>query len=430
MKGAPISSPAPGATRARFGILGLIALATAFNYLDRSILGVAKPSLTAELHISPSTMGLIFAAFSWTYALAQVPGGIVLDRLGARLTYAWSLGLWSLATLFHGLVSTVGGLFGARLALGLAESPCFPANARILASWFPQHERARANSVYAVGQYVGLGLLIPLLTWVAATWGWRTLFMLAGGLGVCFALVFYARYREPHETARANDAERAYIAAGGAVQAEPGEPFSWSALGKLLRKRQIVGASIGQFCGNSTLVFFLTWFPSYLAEERGMDWIKSGFAASLPYIAASVGVLCSGFVSDTIIRRTGSASLGRKLPVVTGLLLCSTLLVANYVQSNALVIAIMSVAFFGQGMVNLGWTLLADVAPKRMVGVAGGLFSFCANVAGIATPMVIGYTVEATGSFYAGLAYIGVLGFVGAAAYVFIVGEVKRVELD
>ncbi len=160
-------------TRARFGILALIALATAFNYLDRSILGVAKPALTAELNISPAVMGMIFSAFSWTYALAQVPGGIVLDRLGARITYAWSLGLWSLATLLHGLVGSVAGLFGARMALGLAEAPCFPANARILTSWFPQHERARANSVYAVGQYVGLGLLIPVLTWIVVEWGWR-----------------------------------------------------------------------------------------------------------------------------------------------------------------------------------------------------------------------------------------------------------------
>lgn len=418
------------ATRARFGVLALIALATAFNYLDRSILGVAKPALTTELQISPAVMGLIFSAFSWTYALAQVPGGIFLDRFGARITYAWSLGLWSLATLLHGMVSSVAGLFGARMALGLAESPCFPANARILTSWFPQHERARANSVYAVGQYVGLGLLIPVLTWIVVQWGWRSLFLLVGGLGIGFALVFWAYYREPHETTRANEAERAYIAAGGGVEAGAGVPFSWTALRKLISQRQILGASIGQFCGNSTLVFFLTWFPSYLAEERGMDWIKSGFAASLPYIAASVGVLCSGFVSDLIIRRTGSASLGRKLPVVTGLLLCSTLVAANYVQSNAVVIAIMSVAFFGQGMVNLGWTLLADVAPRQMVGVAGGLFSFCANLAGITTPLVIGFTVQATGSFYAALAYVGFLGLVGASAYIFIVGEVRRVEIE
>ena len=160
-----------------------------------------------------------------------------------------------------------------------------------------------------------------------------------------------------------------------------------------------------------------------------MDWIRSGFAASLPYIAASIGVLVGGAVSDGIIRRTGSATLGRKLPIIAGLLLTSTMVLANFTPSNTLVIAIMSVAFFGQGMVNLGWTLIADVAPKQLMGLTGGVFNLCANLAGIVTPLVIGFVLGATGSFYGALAYIATLGIVGAAAYIFLVGEVKRVEI-
>lgn len=418
-------------THARFGVLGLITFATMLNYVDRSVMGVAQPSLVAELAIGPEVMGLIFSAFSWTYALAQIPGGLVLDKLGVRLTYGLSLGLWSLATMLHGLMSSVVGLFSARLALGVAEAPCFPANSRILSTWFPQSERARANGVYSVGQYVGLGFMIPLLTYIVATFGWRALFFIFGGLGVVYAFVWHALYREPHESRTANQAELDYIAAGGGLASRAsGFVLSWAAVRMLLRQRQILGASIGQFCGNSTLVFFLTWFPSYLATERGMDWIRSGFAASLPYIAASVGVLVGGVVSDGIIRRTGSATLGRKLPIITGLLLTSTMVLANFTPSNALVIAIMSLAFFGQGMVNLGWTLIADVAPKQLIGLTGGVFNFCANLAGIVTPLVIGFVLGATGSFYGALAYIATLGLVGAAAYIFIVGEVKRVELS
>jgi ACS family D-galactonate transporter-like MFS transporter len=217
---------------------------------------------------------------------------------------------------------------------------------------------------------------------------------------------------------------------GGLTGAVDRVPFTLANIGRLLSKRQILGASIGQFCGYSTLVFFLTWFPSYLAEERHMDWIKSGFAASLPYIAASVGVLFGGYVSDRIIRSTGSATLGRKLPIVAGLLMCSTMIGANYVSNNSVVIAIMSIAFFGQGMVNLGLTLISDVAPRSMIGLTGGVFNFCANLAGIITPIVVGLVVQNTGSFYGALAYIGVLGLVGAAAYIFIVGDVRRVEMD
>jgi MFS transporter, ACS family, D-galactonate transporter len=415
----------------RFGVLALITLATMLNYLDRSVMGVAKPALTAELKIDPLTMGFIFSAFSWTYALAQVPGGAVLDKLGVRLTYAGSLILWSVATLAHGLMSSVAGLVGARLALGLAEAPCYPSNSRILNSWFPQAERARATGVYSVGQYVGLGFMLPVLAWIVANWGWRELFYIVGGIGVVYGFIFWALYRDPHEHKSVGQAELDLIATGGGSTEKPVPvPFTMANIGKLLRKRQIAGASIGQFCSNSTLVFFLTWFPSYLADERGMTFIKAGWVAALPYMAASVGVLLGGFVSDRIIRSTGNATLGRKLPIVVGLMMCSTMVAANYVESNAVVIAIMSFAFFGQGMCNLGWTLISDVAPKSMVGLTGGVFNLCANLAGIVTPIVIGAIVRETGSFYGALAYVAALGVVGVLAYVLIVGPVERVEID
>jgi MFS transporter, ACS family, D-galactonate transporter len=418
-------------TRVRLGILILITLATMINYLDRSVMGVAKPAMVAELAISPVTMGFIFSAFSWTYALAQVPGGAVLDKLGVRITYAGSLILWSFATLAHGLMTTVGGLVSARMALGLAEAPCYPSNSRILNSWFPQNERARATGVYSVGQYVGLGFMLPVLAWIVANWGWRELFYIVGSIGVVYGIIFWLFYRDPHDHARVGQSELALIAAGGgSIAKATSVPFTLANIARLLSKRQIAGASIGQFCSNSTLVFFLTWFPSYLADERGMTFIKSGFAASLPYIAASVGVLLGGFVSDRIIRATGNATLGRKLPIIVGLLMTATMVGANFVESNAVVIAIMSFAFFGQGMCNLGWTLISDVAPKSMVGLTGGVFNLCANLAGIVTPIVIGLIVQSTGSFYGALAYVAALGLVGVASYVFIVGPVERVEID
>lgn len=418
-------------TRARLGILALISAATMINYLDRSVMGVAKPALVAELHISPEVMGLIFSAFSWTYAFAQIPGGMVIDRLGTRLTYALSLGLWSLATLVHGLMSSVGGLLGARLALGVAEAPCFPANSRILSTWFPQNERAKATGVYTVGEYIGLGFLIPLLSWILAMHGWRSLFFIVGVIGIAFAFVFHALYRDPQESRSVNQAELDLIAAGGGFAGGTATvEFSWAKVGKLLATRQIAGASLGQFCSNSTLVFFLTWFPSYLVDERGMSFIKTGFMASLPYVAAAAGVMLGGIVSDWLIRKTGSASIGRKAPIITGLLLTATMILANYVRSNEAVIAIMSVAFFGQGLAGLGWTLLSDVAPKEMLGLTGGLFNFFTNLSGIVTPIVIGVVVGATGSFFGGLAFIAALGLVGALSYIFILGPVERVSIS
>jgi ACS family D-galactonate transporter-like MFS transporter len=200
----------------------------------------------------------------------------------------------------------------------------------------------------------------------------------------------------------------------------------------LLKHRQIVGAAIGQFGGNSTQVFFVTWFPTYLVTARGMTFLKAGFMTSLPFIAASVGVLVGGAVSDWILARTGSANLARKLPIVGGMLLASTIVIANYVPDHEdwLVITVMSVAFFGQAMTNLGWTVLSDIAPKKMIGLAAGIFNFSANLAGIVTPLVIGLAVDLTHSFVGPLAYIAVVALIGAFSYTFVLGDIHRLDLD
>jgi ACS family D-galactonate transporter-like MFS transporter len=242
-----------------------------------------------------------------------------------------------------------------------------------------------------------------------------------------FAAGWFAVYRDPAHSKRVNQAELDHIAEGGGGVVAERTPFSWKDVGWLLRQRQIVGASIGQFATNATLVFFLTWFPTYLATERHMDWLKVGVYAVLPFIAASAGVLVGGQVSDFLVKRSGSATFGRKLPIVGGLLMSSTIILAAFVNSDQLVIAVMSIAFFGQGMSNLGWTLISEVAPRRLVGLTGGLFNFCTNLAGIVTPIVIGLVLQATGSFFGALAFMSAVALIGVLSYVFLLGEVKRV---
>jgi len=416
-------------TRARLYILALIAIATMINYLDRTVVSIAAPLFSHEFGIEARTLGYILSAFGWTYALAQIPGGALLDRIGVRLTYYWSLTLWSAFTALQGLATGVWSLLFCRLGLGVAEAPCYPSNSRVLNAWFPQAERARANATYSVGQYVGLGLLSPLLYWVTAHFGWRALLIGVGLIGIAFGLVWWRGYSEP-DAGRANAAELEHIRAGGGLASNNSSiRFSWSRVGFLLSRRQILGASLGQFCGNATLVFFVTWFPSYLAGELKMGWLKAGFFAMLPFIAASVGVLFGGALSDFLLRRTGSANIARKLPVILGLALAASSVLATVAGSNELVILILSIAFFGQGMVNLGWTLISDVAPRQLIGLTAGLFNFFANVASIVTPIVIGYTVAASGgSFKGALSFISALAVVGVLIYVFVIGDVQRVE--
>ena len=204
-------------TRARFFILGLLTIGTMINYLDRTVLGIAAPLLREDLAISAATMGIVFSAFSWTYAAMQIPGGIFLDRFGTKLTYFLSLTFWSIATLLHGIATNLASLLTFRFALGVSEAPCFPTNSRVVATWFPQQERAFATGVYTVGEYVGLAFLSPLLFWILGAFGWRALFFVVGVAGVLFGLVWWKTYREPHESQTVNQAELDYIAAGGGI---------------------------------------------------------------------------------------------------------------------------------------------------------------------------------------------------------------------
>ncbi|MFM0179822.1 MFS transporter [Paraburkholderia aspalathi] len=429
-------------SKARYQILSLLAVGTMINYLDRTVLGIAAPQLTKELGINAALMGLLFSVFSWSYVASQIPGGLFLDRFGSKLTYFLSMTFWSLCTLAQGLVHGIGALFVFRLGLGVSEAPCFPTNSRVVATWFPQSERAMATGTYTVGEYIGLAFFSPFLFMLMGTFGWRSLFYVVGGVGLVFGVIWWMFYREPHDHPSVNQAELDYIEAGGglthskkdadvsgAPAASAKSGFEWRTIGRLLKHRQLAGICLGQFAGNSTLVFFLTWFPTYLATERHMAWLKIGFFAIMPFIAASIGVMFGGIFSDWLLRRGKSPNVARKLPIIAGLLLASTIILANYVESNVAVIAILSVAFFAQGMAALGWTLVSDIAPDGLLGVTGGIFNFAANLAGIVTPLVVGFIVAATGSFVGALVFIGAIALIGALSYIFIVGDIKRIVL-
>jgi ACS family D-galactonate transporter-like MFS transporter len=250
---------------------------------------------------------------------------------------------------------------------------------------------------------------------------------------VVFAGAWWRWYASPTESPEVNAAELSLIQGGGGGEYS-GRPlrFEWAHVRALLSHRQILGASLGQFGGNSTQVFFVTWFPTYLVKARGMTFLQAGSLTALPYIGASIGVLLGGWLSDSLLAAGRSANLARKLPIVGGLLLASTIVAANYVSPahDSLVILVMSIAFFGQGMTNLGWTVVSDVAPKHLIGLAGGIFNFSANLAGILTPLVIGIAFEWTNSFVGPLIYIGVVALLGAVAYSVILGDIHRLDIS
>ncbi len=411
-------------------MLALLLLATTINYVDRSNLSIVAPFLSKELGLDPVQMGLLFSAFAWSYAVANLPGGYLIDRFGSRMVYGIAQLGWSVATLLLGFVSGFGALFGLRFAVGLAEAPAFPVNNRVVSTWFPQRERGRATSTYASGQYIGSALLSPLLFWMAVHHGWRSVFLLTGLAGIGSAVVWLLVYREPRESRRANTAELELIAAGGALTSmAPRENVTWPQVSRLLHERQVWALGLGKFATMSSLYFLLTWFPTYLVRERGLTSLKAGAATSLPYIAATLGVLLGGLWSDWLLRRGADISAARKIPIVSGFLGASSIIIVNYIEGSALALTILTFAYFAQGISGNSWSIIAEVAPRNLMGMCGGIINFTGQLAGIVTPIVIGFILRETGSFQWVLAYVSIAGIVGALSYTVLLGRIHRIEI-
>jgi ACS family D-galactonate transporter-like MFS transporter len=417
-------------TRARYLIAVLLFISVVINYLDRANLSVAAPQLAKDLGFDDAQKGYILAAFGWTYAALQVPGGWLVDKIPPRILYPVAIALWSLATIGLGFVGSVAGLIGLRLLVGALEAPSYPINSRVVTTWFPERERATAVGFYTSGQFVGLAFLSPVLYALQQAFGWQMVFLVTGGVGVLWAAVWYACYREPRDCRAANAAEIALIRDGGGFvdlaatqKTRPG--FRWADLAIVISHRKLWGLYLGQFCLTSTLWFFLTWFPTYLVDFRGMDFIKAGMLGSVPFLAAFAGVNCSGILSDRLVRAGWSLGMARKLPIITGLLISSSIIGANYVESPALVILFLSLAFFGNGLASITWSLVSAIAPERLLGLTGGMFNFVGNLASVSVPIVIGYLVKG-GDFAPAITYIAVTALAGAVCYGLVVGKVER----
>jgi MFS transporter, ACS family, D-galactonate transporter len=420
-------------TRIRFRILALLFVSVVINYMDRTNISVAATAITDDLHLTPVQLGILFSAFGWTYAALQIPGGMLVDRFAPRMLYAVCLISWSAMTLLQGVVKGFTGLLGLRLAIGIFEAPSYPINNRVVTGWFPDHERATAIAVYTCGQFLGLAFVTPILAAIQVYFGWRGLFIITGLVGIAWGLVWYVFYRNPKEHPEVNNEELKYIEKGGGLiyGLSPTKidkrRIQWRDLKKVFAYRKLWGIYIGQFALNSTLWFFLTWFPTYLVKYRGLDFLKSGFLASAPFLAAFAGLLTSGILSDYLLRKGISANIARKAPVIFGLLLAASIVGANYVESTSWVIFFMALAFFGNGFATITWVFVSTLAPKSLIGLTGGVFNFIGNLASVVIPVVIGYLAK-DGDFRPALLFIGVTTIIGACSYLFVVGKIERIE--
>jgi ACS family glucarate transporter-like MFS transporter len=247
----------------------------------------------------------------------------------------------------------------------------------------------------------------------------------------------------PNQHPRISASELDYIGRGGAlVNMDPpkgqqraqvdaqSKPFEWRYLKQLVSDRMMLGIYLGQYCINALTYFFITWFPVYLVQQRGMSILNAGIVASIPAICGFAGGILGGIWSDFMLRTGFSLTASRKMPIVAGMLLSTSMVVCNYVDTQWIVVAVMALAFFGKGVGALGWAVISDTCPKQIAGLSGGLFNMFGNLSSISTPIIIGYIIQTTGSFNDALVFVGANALVAVFSYLVIVGEIKRVELS
>lgn len=434
--------PSEGARAKHFGarrflVLALITIVLALSTGDRATLAVAAPGLSKAFGIGPLQMGWLFSAFSWTYFLSQVPAGYLVDRIGARTAILIAVASWSLATVLMSGVAYVAapvvGIYVLRLLLGVLEAPVTPACARIIAAWFPPDERGVAGAIFNSAQYLSLVVFTPLMGFLFHFYGWEAIFAVMGALGIGFAVLWAFQYQSPSRDKRLSPSELANITQRGALtqlgEAQvTGESTSSGNVRmlSLLSNRMLMGIFLAQYCVASLSTFFISWFPSYLVEARHLSVLEAGFVAALPAVFGCLGGVSAGFFSDWLLRTSGSLTRARKLPITIGLGLSATIILCNYTDANTIVVVIMCIAFFGKGFGALGWTVIADTAPKEAIGVTGALFNAAGSVGGIITPIAIGAIVSRTGSYDGALVYVGVHVLIAVAAYWLLVGKIER----
>lgn len=406
--------------RIRWVLVALLVIGGVVNYLDRATLSVANTTIAGEFGLNATEMGVLLAAFSWPYAIANLPAGYLVDRFGPKRMYAWAAGLWSLMTMVTAAAHSFGLLYAARVALGVAESPFFTASLKVNERWFNKDERALPISIVNTGSQIANAIAPPILTGLLLTVGWRGMFVAVGALGILVMLVWLRVYRDP--TLR----EQAIIRGEELAEAranEQAKPASW---GALFRQRNTYFMILGAFGIFYTVWVYLTWLPSYLQTSRGLSLSETGWLSSLPYLCGILGVLFGGWLSGRLIRRGHSAVVSRKVPIVGGAVLAAAaVLPVAYVHSTPVALTLLSLGYFA-AQVPMGclWTLASDIAESHRVASLGAIQNFGGFLGAAMAPIVTGAILDATGNNYTYVFLVGgALLLLGGMSYLFFVKE-------
>ena len=388
------AAPAARPTHARYWVVVFAVLLAVLLYVDRVAISQAAPQISNELGLSVSQMGWVFSAFTLAYALFEIPGGYLGDRIGPRRVLLRIVVWWSFFTAATGWVWSWSSLLVTRFLFGAGEAGCFPNLTKAFNGWLPPVERSRVQGIMWMSARWG-GAATPLLVYgCLQIMDWRAAFMLFGLLGVAWAVAFHWWYRDnPREHRSVNAAEAAQLPAPPAGHGV----VPW---GKLVRSRT-VWCLCGQYAALSyAWYFFITWFPTYLLEARGFDVKQSALLAGLPLLLGGFGALAAGWLSPRLALWLGSVRRARRGLGAGGLVAAAVLLAASTFVANpyAAVALIALVSFCNDLTIPGAWTACMDVGGG-CVGTLSGAMNMMGNFGGFLSPVVIGYIVQRTHSW-------------------------------
>lgn len=405
MEGDGVDRAASRAGRYRWVIVGLLFAATAINYVDRQMIGVLKPTLSAELGWSETDFANVIFFFQLAYAIGYIGFGRVVDIIGARLGYAVAFTIWTIAHIAHGGVYSVTQFAAVRFGLGIGESGNFPAGIKAVTEWFPARERAFAIGLFNAGANVGAiitPLVVPVLT---VAYGWRMAFVITGVVSLLWLVAWLAIYRRPTEHKRVGAGELAYI------QQDPADPIVAVPWRRLLTVRETWAYALGKFFIDPIWWFFLFWLPGFLGTRYDLDLLSFGPPLVAIYLLSDVGSVAGGWASSRMIKAGRSVNYARKITMFVCAIAVTPVFFSQSIDSLWLNVLIIGTATAAHQAFSANlYTLPSDLFPRAAVGSVVGIGGTVGAIGGMLMAKYAGYVLDEIGTYtplfaVAGFAY-------------------------
>lgn len=417
-------------TRVRHWVLFVVCLVYLITYLDRINIAAAAPLMMKEFDISKAQLGAVFSAFTWAYALFQIPVGVLGDKYGARKILCLSVTAWSVMTAVTACAWGFISLLVIRFIFGIGEAGAFPAATRAFSFWIPSTERGFAQGVTHAFARFGGAVTPAIAVAVMAIWGWRSMFIIFSVVGLVWAAFWYFWYRDnPAEYQKKwggiNQAEMDLIN-GGKSNTKKSPKLAFS---KLFRSKNMWALCLAYFCYCYTVWIYFTWLPTYLVEARGFTIVKMGIFASLPLLAGTLGDTLGGWLSDKIWARTKRGKFSRRVVAISGLLIAAAFMLPGAMTDSAyMAVFMLACSLFGLEMaIGVYWAVCLDVGHEY-AGTVSGMMNSIGNLGSALSPLMFGIILQVTGSWVYPFIVASVLLVVGAALWMRVDPETSVAE--